>query len=143
MSIVYVAGASAEPERVRHWMDRIRAAGHELAFDWLTVIALGGGHANVGLSDEQRRSASWTDLDAIDAADIVWLLAPDVPSCGAWAELGYAVSVRERDRRHCYGRPLHIVVSGRARERCIFASLADFETDSDGVAFEWLQELSR
>ncbi len=139
---VYIAGASAEPQRVRRWMDRVVDDGHELAWDWLKTVERAGS-ANEGLGEELRHSASKDDLEAIERADVLWLLAPEAPSCGAWAEVGYAIRVRDRDRREQYDRPLRILVSGKARGRCIFTSFADKDFDSDSIAFEWLQQQAR
>jgi nucleoside 2-deoxyribosyltransferase len=121
---IYVAGASKEPQRVRWAMDGVRDLGCELTLDWLAVIDAAGA-ANEGLNDAERRKYARADLAAVRCADLVWLLAPDNASTGAWVELGYAVAC---------GVP--IVVSGRARTRCIFASLgAEFDEDIDALAY--------
>jgi hypothetical protein len=126
---VYIAGASAEPERVRAAMGCARAAGLDVTFDWLAMIEAAGA-ANEGLDDEQRKLASRLGLCAVEAADIVWLLAPEAPSCGVWVELGYAL-----------GHGISVIVSGRARVRCIFAALAT-EFDDDDRALEHIVELA-
>lgn len=120
---IYVAGASKEPERVRAAMTAVQMHGHTLTLDWLAEIEAAGA-ANEGLSDDDRRRYAEADLCAVANADVVWLLAPEAPSAGCWVELGYAMA----------WRPLRIVVSGPARERCIFAALADVEVDDDAEA---------
>jgi nucleoside 2-deoxyribosyltransferase len=121
---VYVAGASKEPERVRRAMSAVLAAGCELALDWLAVIEAVG-LSNEGLTDAQRIAASGVDLDAVEDADLVWVLAPESQSAGCWVELGYALAGGKM-----------VIVSGPARTRCIFASLAvEFETDDHAIAY--------
>lgn len=127
---VYVAGASAERERVRRAMDAVRAEGWHLTLDWLAVIDAAGA-ANEGLDDRTRFLAAHEDLQAIRHADVVWLLAPEAQSTGAWVELGYALA-----------QYLPVVVSGPASRRCIFASFAD-EHDTDEAALEHLRRVAR
>jgi nucleoside 2-deoxyribosyltransferase len=122
---VYVAGASAEPERVRWAVAAVRAMGAEVAIDWLAAIEEAGA-ANEGLTDADRVRYAQDDLCAVEDADVMWLLAPVEPSAGAWVELGYALALAANKRA-----PDRIVVSGSARVRCIFAALADEEHDRD------------
>lgn len=136
---IYVAGASKEPTRVRDAMGCAREAGFDLTLDWLAAIEKAGA-ANEGLSDGDRRHYAADDLAAVADADFVWLLAPDNASTGAWVELGYAIALR--DAIGSSPRP-RIVVSGRARVRCIFAAFADYESDNDANALAWLTERSR
>lgn len=131
---VYVAGASKEPERVRAAMDAARCAGFVVTLDWLAAIEAAGA-ANEGLDDGQRRHYAAEDLAAVESADVLWLLAPGNASTGAWVELGYAIALR--DQVGATSRP-RIAVSGAARTRCIFAALADYESDHDEHALEWL-----
>jgi hypothetical protein len=117
---VYVAASSREMPRARWAMDALRAAGVRITCDWVAAIEAAGA-ANEGLTDEQRRRYASEDLYGLRLADVVWLLAPETPSAGAWVELGYAMAWRH----------LRIVVSGPSRVRCVFAALADLETDRD------------
>lgn len=130
---VYVAGASKEPERVRAAMEAVRAAGFKITLDWLAAIEEAGA-ANEGLSDEDRRRYAKEDLRSVQRADVVWVLAPESTSTGAWVELGFALAIRDG----CGWNDLAIVVSGAARTRCIFAALADAEFDSDEEALAWV-----
>lgn len=134
---VYVAGASKEPDRVSAAMRWLRNAGHTITLDWLAAIEKAGA-ANEGLSDEDRRYYAAEDLAAVAEADVIWLLAPENASTGAWVELGYAIAIRDCDDKSA-GAPL-IVVSGPARMRCIFASFANYETDTDNLAYLWICE---
>lgn len=120
---VYVAGASAEPERVRWAMDAVEAEGWEVAFDWLARIDEEGA-ANAGLDPQQRyRAAIDCDLGVL-MADAFWLLAPEAPSAGAWWELCRA-----------YERVPHVVVSGPAAAKCIFTAFVQAtDTDARGLA---------
>lgn len=136
---LYIAGASREPERVRAMMEAAEALGFELTLDWLEVIGVVGA-ANEGLTDEQRRYHAREDLCAVDDADVVWVLAPSVPSAGAWCEMQRAIDRVEFGPPRERGGPL-LVVSGPARLRCIFASLADYEYDTDEVALGFLRGL--
>lgn len=135
---VYVAGASKETTRVRWAMDAIRAAGHEITCDWLAAIEEAGA-SNEGLSDDDRRRYAREDLDAVLAADVLWLLAPWNASTGAWVELGCALGVATIE----VGLAPIIIVSGPARMRCIFAALADQEHDTDGAALAAVLEATR
>lgn len=126
---VYVAGASAEPERVRWAMDAVRDAGAAVTLDWLAPIEAGV-PANTGLSDAERRQYARADLDAVVSSDVLWLLAPEAPSAGAWVELGHAL--------RCH---VVVIVSGPARKRSIFAALA-VECDTDADALELVRGLA-
>jgi nucleoside 2-deoxyribosyltransferase len=128
---VYVAGASKEPERVRWAMDSLRSAGCKVTLDWLAVIEKAGS-ANEGLSDAQRARAAHDDLVGVQVADVLWVLAPENTSTGAWVELGYALALGTI-----------VVVSGHARTRSIFAALAGHEFDSDDEALEHIVSASR
>lgn len=128
---IYIAGASKEPERVRHAMQRAADLGYEITYDWLTAVEVEGA-ANEGLADVKRKHYARADLDAIRAANVVWLLAPEGGSTGAWVELGFALAL---------GRI--VFVSGRSRQRCIFTSLALFEFDDDAEAIMALRSYTR
>ncbi len=120
---IYIAGASKEPERVRRWMSAARTAGLVITLDWLAVIEAVG-HANEGLSDEDRTKYAVDDWRAVREADLVWLLAPENPSTGAWVELGLALAGQ-----------IEVIVSGPARHRSIFAALAtEYDHDEDAFA---------
>ena len=128
----YIAGASAEADRVRHWMDQVECQPDmQLTLDWLAAIEAHGGLANQGLSDDDREAVSAANWRAIQEADVVWLLAPQLPSAGAWVELGLAIAS---------GR-VRVLVSGPARLRSIFCALAE-EHDSDHEAWGALVQMA-
>ncbi len=127
---IYIAGASAEPERVQRAMDASRKLGLEVTLDWLAAIRAAG--AATPSDANVRRACALADLQAIDRADVVWLLAPENASTGAWVELGYAIALRS-DRSLL--RPLRaVIVSGPGAAKCIFAELADALFASDEAA---------
>lgn len=129
---IYVAGGSKERERVQVAMDAVRALGLEITCDWLAAIAAEG-IANEGLDEAKRRRYAVADYDGVFRADIIWVLAPNAHSTGSWAELGYAQGLRSDQV---------ILVSGLARHRCIFASLATQEFDTDESALLYLTGLA-
>jgi hypothetical protein len=127
---VYVAGSSGERTLVSSFMRRLEAAGHTITKDWTEAVeakALAG-RVDSDLSDEERAMHAQADLDGIDAADVVWLLAPASGSTGAWVELGYA-----------FGLLTCTVVSG-AHRRTIFGALANQCFDDHESAFRWILE---
>jgi hypothetical protein len=130
---VYVAGASREMDRCAAAMALVRELGGTITCDWVeNVRALGA--ANEGMTDEARRSFATEDLKGVSDADVLWLLAPEGPSAGAWTELGFALALRSTTRHHERERPMRIVVSGAASARSIFSALADEEIPSDIAA---------
>lgn len=134
---VYVAGSSAEPQRVRAAMDAARGAGCELTEDWLAAMEEAG-TANEGLTHEQRRRYALADLRGLEAADVLWVLAPETHSIGVWVELGYALAGR------AWGAmPGGIVVSGPASARSIFCALADRECPTDAAGLAAVLEATR
>lgn len=140
---LYIAGASKEPERVRAMMEAAEALGFELTLDWLHVIEVEQGGAANPACDVLRRRFARDDLRAVREADIVWVLAPENASTGSWCELQHAIDMRDwvpRIDRRLGLLPL-VLVSGPARLRCIFASLADYEYDTDEVALGFLRGL--
>lgn len=112
---VYVAGASAEPERVRWAMDALRELGCEV-YDWRV-----GYRPTEELTREERAAAARADLAAMDGADFIWCLAPAGRS-DCLVELGYAVAWA--------GLGTRVLVSGPVTSRGIFAALLE-EHDED------------
>lgn len=131
---VYVCGASAEPERVRRAMDAVLAEGWALTHDWLSEIERVG-TANDGLTEGQRFDSAARDLEAIHAADVVWVLAPEDTSTGAWIEFGYTLG---RSSGGGPGGGPGLIVSGAASKRSIFCALV-YEHDSDDEALDRLR----
>ena len=123
---IYVAASSREADRVRAAQRMLREAGHTLTLDWLTIIerVVATGVRECDLPDHEAIAHALLDLDAIRDADAVWLLAPELPTKGAWVELGFAVGI---------GKP--IVISGpqcRQSIFCRFGLLAG--SDAEGLA---------
>jgi nucleoside 2-deoxyribosyltransferase len=123
---VYIAGSSAELERVDRCAARAHAAGLFVVSTW-PVSVRNVGHANPrGAVRSDRQRWSLNCLAEIQLADVVWLLVPaiDQPTRGAWLELGYAIRAGKG-----------IVCSGDTMQS-IFASLgAEFESDDAALAF--------
>lgn len=120
---VFVAGSSREPGRVRAAFDAVRAAGHEVALDWLAVIDAHDGRANEGLTEYERIVASNNDLQAIRESNLFWYLLPEgEDSKGARTEFGYALA------------HIHVITSGNGREQSIFTSKAWKHCDTDAEA---------
>lgn len=128
---VYVAGASKEAVRCRAMMTAVEALGCKQTLDWLKEIEMAGA-ANEGLTDEQRRYHATNDINAVLAADVIIVLAPEkAASTGVWTELGVALAAN-RYRAHY---PIKILVAGSidARTKSIFASHALVEFDEDAA----------
>jgi len=117
---LYIAGSSKELERCEGAIRLMGKFGFVITCDWVAAVKAEG-LANEGLDDEKRMHYAAADIHGVQDADLFWLMAPNT-STGAWTELGIALA---RSLRPC------IVVSGPARQKSIFASLADYETDSD------------
>jgi hypothetical protein len=131
--IVYVAGSSSEPERVRAFMDAVQAIpGARLAHDWLAPIERGV-PANEGLAMGARFGHASDDLAAIQHAHAFVLLAPEKPTRGAWVEFGYALAVFEGGRDH-------VIVAGRG-EQSIFCALG-VEVGSDDNALAYVRAIA-
>lgn len=127
VTIVYVAGASAEIDQCEHWMGRLRALGHRISYDWCANIRRVGNANPREATEEQRHEWSRTDIDAALVSDVFWLLMPTRPTVGAWVEFG---AVRQT------GGP-RTLVSGDWRAS-IFTSLADERFDKHEDALDWI-----
>lgn len=126
---IYIAGASKEPDRVRKMMNMVAEHQYlELTLDWLAAIA-DEPAKDEDLSPEEREGYATRDLDAVAAADVIWLLAPKGAGKGAWIEYGYALAL---------GAQRTTVVSGATGKFSIFSACADREFESDMEAWAWL-----
>lgn len=123
---IYVAGSSKERERARRAMRAVREMGHAVSHDWLSVIERAGA-ANEGLSIEAQLRVAAGDLAAVDQSHLLWLLAPETESRGAWVEYGYALALG-----------VQCIVSGPESGRSIFSRLAVAVLPSDDEAAEWI-----
>lgn len=152
---VYVAGGSSERGMVRGWIERLRAEGIEITHDWtddpgygrgcgrevgrhfgdlwlqVSVICGPGGLCS---SCTSPRRIAQTDRDAIDAADVVWILMPAQKSEGAAWEFGYAV-----------GKSKHTIVSGERTElpfRALASDRCEGRCPTHEEAHEEIRELA-
>lgn len=107
--VVFVAGASSEPERVRWAMDAVEREGWFLALDWLATIE-GAGTACEGLTRAARRAYAEIDAMALHDSDVMWLLASP-KTRGGWVELGLALAWR-----------IPVVSTGADSLRCIYGA---------------------
>jgi hypothetical protein len=132
---VYVAGASRELERCQKWIALLNGEGIRVTYDWTKPVEKYGSEGSA-LEAHQLRMFARNDLRGIDDADIVWVLAPEATTVGAWVELGYAIN---RFTMPGYGNK-RIVISPPISARVIFARLpVVVECATDDVAFEWIQ----
>ncbi len=71
-------------------MERLRAGGHEITHDWVSII-MDRGEANpTDASVEERRAWADEDLAGVRAADAMVLLMPEGSGLGCFWEAGYA-----------------------------------------------------
>ncbi len=128
---VYVAASSDELARANWAMKKVRTEGWTVASDWVAAIGHAGGVANpTDAPREDRQRWSRTAFGAIDMADALWLLAPEVGhGRGAFVELGFALAQR-----------MPVVVSGSRHASSIFTSLANAEVETDDEALALLRE---
>ena len=126
---VYVAGSSAEIERARGWMQKLRERGVHVSSTWPEVVAAEGGQANPrDATVEQRKGWSLTDIKQATGSQVFWLLMPQGPhSFGAAFEYGFFVALCPD------GKATHVVSGDHLRTIFTAFSLC---YDSDEEAFE-------
>ena len=137
---VYVAGASKEARRCRLMMEAVQRVGAVLTLDWLSEIEKEGA-ANEGLTHPKRQHYAAADMRAVLDADLLFLLAPTLPSTGAWTELGVALAANATRKRQ-----IKIITAGDevARSKSIFCSLGEeveFDTQGIEMIIRYQQEL--
>jgi hypothetical protein len=120
---VYVAGSSAELDRVKTAMDRLRKAGITVSHDWVACINEVGSANPAGATDADRAQWAWEDLRGVKNADILWVLWPETPSAGACVELGYAIRGGQR-----------IIISGNHKTSIFTTSGECYDTDYEALA---------
>jgi hypothetical protein len=129
---VYLSTASAELSLATGYMDRLEAAGHHVhRWDRDVAAARAAGMTDADLPVDVRDACALGDTEAIDEADIFWLLVPSMPSVGAWIEFGFALGRYDGPR---------LVVSGDGG-RSIFFSPSVFELvtfDDHEAALRWI-----
>lgn len=133
---VYVAASSDPNERTRaqHWIDHLAAAGITCTSPWIKSIEKHGERNPSGADKlDVRKQVSLENTAAIEAAQILWVLAPPsgVHTCGAWWESGYASALK-----------MPVIYSGIDTERSVFTSLG-FEHKNDLSAFASICRLSK
>ena len=136
---VYVAGSSADRDRVRAFMQRVRDAGMVITFDWIEAMERAG-VGDEGLCNPDRRRYATADLTGVENARVVVVLLDDnAPTRGAWVELGYAIGLRESE-----GPDRHAIIVCGGRRRSIFTvpGLVDSECENDDQAFARLVQIA-
>jgi len=128
---VYIAASSREVGRVREAQRMVAERGWTLTLDWLTpmMVLIEHGLGDSDLSRDDQAHAALQDAEAIDRADVLWLLAPRELTKGAWWEHGYA-----------YGTDTQIVTSGGCPS--IFVALSDRVTETDEEAVEYMATMA-
>lgn len=120
---IYIAGASAEIERAEAAIAHAVKLGLEVTYNWTKDIRAHAaqGKTDKDLSDVVLKLHATKDLVGIVEARVFVLLAPQFPSTGCWAELGYALA---------HGRRV-FVSRQRAHRVCVFETLATAQLHSD------------
>lgn len=122
---VYVAGSSDELDRAENMIMRLRAHDIAITKNWTVDVRMAGHGNPPEATDKQRRSWAVEDLNAVERADVLWLLTPLKSSAGAWVEFGCA-----------YRSGVELIASPRPRS--IFSALAGHCFHDDEKAFEYL-----
>jgi hypothetical protein len=118
---VYVAASALEIDRAKWATAALEMAGLRVVSTWIGTVEAVGVSNPRDASAEQRRTWSVADLGELQAADVVWFLAPARPTRGAWVELGVASALGK-----------HLVCSGDTAQS-IFCALGE-EHEVDGMA---------
>lgn len=129
---VYVAASSDEIDRAVRWIAMLRGAGIHVTSSWPEVITReSAGVANPReASVEDRRRWSSQDLNEVQAADVLWMLAPTRASGrGAYYEAGAADALGNV-----------VVASGDTKQSIFLARATEFDTDDE--AFEHIRHLA-
>ena len=124
---IYVASATEQLVLVEHYVDRLRAAGFLITYEWTKDVREGGFKPDVELSEVQRRYAAKMDSHGVKTAGMVWVVTPPTKSqgCGMWIEMGMALALGKR-----------VIISGPLARRSVFAELAEAVFDDHEQAFE-------
>ncbi len=107
-------------------MEAVKALpGCTLTLDWLAPIEAGK-PAN-GFSAAEGATYARGDLDAITKSDVMWLLAPESVTRGAWFEVGFAMGLRQRGPK--------IIASGNVMQSIFLSLVHPFAADADALAY--------
>ena len=135
MVSIYVAASSKEPKRVREIFQRIEEHPKlELAQDWLTMLE-SFDVAEDRLEHEVRKTQAESDLRALRRSNIVWFLAPEEITRGAWVELGYVTALKQ------FAPDSYSIVISGVGNQSIFCSVGE-EFPDDESAYERVSELA-
>ena len=90
---IYVASSSRECDRAERVMNELRAAGHQISWDWIPGVraAFAAGIDEAKADDTHAFEAALADMNGVVTADVLVFLAPTDTSKMAWAELGCAM----------------------------------------------------
>lgn len=135
---IYVAASSNELARAKAAMNALRELGHTITHDWVTEVERVGSANPVDATLDEAAMWADEDLQGVEAAEVVWLLAPERDGFGAGVELGYAIALGMWDMDK---QDLRIVCSG-PYQRSIFTSMADalYMSDADALHAEFRSE---
>lgn len=127
---VYVAGSSQDTNRVRFWIERLKANNVEVVSTWVDVIDKVGLANPYDATVVQRQEWSELDLAEVMSADVVWVLVPPptYSTKGAWVEAGFS-----------YAKDKRLIFSGDTKQS-IFCALGE-EYVHDDAAFNDVLEL--
>lgn len=122
---VYIAAASTDMERAKHWMSKLRLAGIEVVNRWIAKIEEVG-EANPrgdNVSFVRQEAAAQNEAD-IDSAHVLWFLVPkEAPGRGGYWESGYARKAKK-----------HLVFSGDTQQSVFTSQGKEFADDLDAFA---------
>lgn len=115
-------------ERASRNMRAAEAKGFRVTLDWVQQIQAVGCPNPVAAPRADRARWSLDDLEAVESADVIWLLAPEIGSGrGAFVEFGYALALAKA-----------VVISGSQHAASIFTALGhEVATDAEGLALCW------
>jgi hypothetical protein len=125
---IYLSASRADLPRARHNIALLKERGHSITYDW-TEHVRDGETSDAPLSLAERRHILKLETQAIERADVFWLLIPPAPSWGCLIEYGYAMRSENPG-------PRHVVVSGDTSASLFFDAAMGFA--SDGLVFDWL-----
>jgi len=125
---VYVAGSSAEIERARAVMAKLRERGIHVSSTWPEIVAAEGGIANPrDASVEDKKKWALTDVQQAISSQVLWLLMPQGPhSFGAAFEYGFFLALCPEDEA------VH-VVSGDHKRTIFTAFSLCFDNDDEAL----------
>jgi hypothetical protein len=149
MLTVYLCGASREAKRVRGWADKLTQTGRvRIAHRWFDGAEAWAGQDAAWQEANTKESCAaraMEELEAVAAAQLVWVFWPKAPSVGVFVELGAALE-RKRVQERCdegamlagrsveFGKP-RIVVTGIGFADSLFTALVDYREITDALGF--------